>query len=193
MTTPAPPPRASLAFEHGRRRRTRRARWAGALLTTAGSLGAAGALWWAGAPGAALAASAPAALSALGLVLSPLLRRRFAYVTVLGPSMEPRFRHGDRVLVHRLRRPRIGQVVVAERPDRPAFWALPPVAGAAGSQEVGGRRWLIKRVTARLPGPRGLLVLIGDNHANSMDSVQLGGFPPDRVLGVVVAHHRGDR
>ncbi|MEU9145835.1 S26 family signal peptidase [Streptomyces sp. NPDC048349] len=119
------------------------------------------------------------------------LSRRFVVVTVRGPSMEPAYRDGDRVLVRRGGPPRNGEVVVAGHP------------GAARRGEYG---LLIKRVAAvpgdriprvgvpalaRAPGsrvPDGRLVLLGDNRPVSLDSRELGYFPADRVLGRVLRH-----
>lgn len=130
----------------------------------------------------ALAAAAPGAAAWL-------LGRRFVVITVRGPSMEPAYRDGDRVLVRRGARPRAGDVVVAEHP---------------GVHRHGGREYLIKRVAAvagdliprsgvpalaRAPGsrvPEGRLVLLGDNRPVSLDSRELGYFPAGRVLGRVL-------
>jgi len=126
-----------------------------------------------------------------------LLRQRLVVVTVDGPSMQPTYCPGDRVLV--CRRPaqalRIGDVVVIERPDEDDHWPLPRPAQPA---------WVLKRVAA-LPGqlapvdrvpalarsaaarvPEDMLVLLGDNAASSRDSRFVGYFPSDRLLGVVV-------
>ncbi|MGA5134617.1 S26 family signal peptidase [Streptomyces olivoreticuli] len=126
------------------------------------------------------------------------LSRKLVVVTVRGSSMSPAFQDGDRVLVRRGPPPTVGQVVVAERPVRGGVWPGDPVRSAAG---VRGRQWLIKRVEA-VPGdrvpralapmpqervPPGRLVLLGDNRAVSVDSRELGYFPADRVLGVVLS------
>lgn len=135
---------------------------------------------------------------AAGAVL--LLRRRFAVVTVVGPSMWPAFTAGDRVLVHRARLAKLrrGQVVVVEHPS---------LAGRRQprmSRHVSGAAWMIKRVAA-LPGdpalsdhlpadvvkasarvPPGKLVVLGDNAAISHDSRQLGYFASDQLLGIVL-------
>jgi signal peptidase I len=137
---------------------------------------------------------------ALGIPVAAV-RRRIALVTVVGESMRPTFAAGDRVLVRRTRigRLRRGQVVVVEEPGPGGTWATPPPRGRAGRH-----RWMIKRVVA-LPGdvrpeawlpatahqlepyvPDGKFVLLGDNPARSYDSRQLGYFPDDRLLGVVL-------
>ncbi|MEU5427845.1 S26 family signal peptidase [Streptomyces olivoreticuli] len=125
------------------------------------------------------------------------LSRKLVVVTVRGASMAPAFQDGDRVLVRRGPPPAVGHVVVAERPARGGMWPGGPVRSAA---DVRGRQWLIKRVEA-VPGdrvpralasvpqervPPGKLVLLGDNRAVSVDSRELGYFPADRVLGVVL-------
>jgi signal peptidase I len=128
------------------------------------------------------------------------LRQRAAVVTVDGDSMWPAFAPGDRVLVRRTGANRLhpGQVIVIERPGEDGEWS-PPQRGP-----IGRRRWVIKRVAA-VPGdprpkawlpttrqpteahvPTGKLVLLGDNPDWSNDSRQMGYFPAERLLGVVV-------
>jgi signal peptidase I len=143
-------------------------------------------------------------LLALGGVLVAL-RRQLTLVTVTGESMRPAYTPGDRVLVRRARvgQLRLGQVVVVEEPGRGGTWRTPPPRGRAGHHS-----WMIKRVVA-LPGdarpeaclpatagrlgpqvPPGKFVLLGDNAARSYDSRQLGYFPGDRLLGVVLRRVR---
>lgn len=120
------------------------------------------------------------------LVGTPLwLRRRYIVVTVDGPSMEPTYRHGDRVLVRRIRVGAVhrGQVVVLD--------------GNVGELK------LIKRAVA-VPGdlvpraevpalrdaeenavPADQLVVLGDNTAHSHDSRHFGYVSAQRLLGVV--------
>lgn len=118
-----------------------------------------------------------------------LLRRRLVVVTVSGPSMEPTFTTGDRVLVSRRRAVRRGDVVVLANPR-----------SAGGRRGGGDPGWLVKRVAA-LPGdevpedvrpvvpdllvPAGQVVVLGDG-ARSADSRLWGYRPLDGVLGVVV-------
>jgi signal peptidase I len=130
--------------------------------------------------------------------------------------MQPAYHDGDRVLIRRVVTPQAGDVIVVERPgplppgSQGAVavpgdgWCGPPVSSAARAAAVHERQWLIKRVAAA-PGdpvprrtvpalahtadrrvPPGQLVLLGDNAAGSFDSRQLGSFPADRVLGVVI-------
>ena len=128
------------------------------------------------------------------------LRQRAAVVTVDGDSMWPAFAPGDRVLVRRTgaNRLRPGQVIVIERPGEDGEWSSPQRG------PIGRRRWVIKRVAA-VPGdprpkawlpatrqpteahvPTGKLVLLGDNPDWSNDSRQMGYFPAEQLLGVVV-------
>ncbi len=139
--------------------------------------------------------------AALALALLVMrLRRRAAVVTVDGDSMWPAFTSGDRVLVRRTgaNQLRPGQVVVVEQPGQDGDWPS-PLCGP-----VDRRQWVIKRVaavpgdprpeaclptTAKFPEaqvPAGKLVLLGDNAAWSHDSRQIGYFPAERLLGVVV-------
>jgi signal peptidase I len=144
-------------------------------------------------------------LAALGSVLAgalafTLLRRHGALVTVNGDSMWPAFNPGDRVLVRRTGADRLrpGKVVVIEQPGDDGQWPL------FTRGPIDSRRWIIKRVAA-VPGdprpdaylpatpepveahvPAGKLVLLGDNPDWSNDSRQMGYFPAERLLGVVV-------
>jgi signal peptidase I len=129
------------------------------------------------------------------LIVVAVLARRLVVVTVRGPSMEPTYHDGDRLLVHRDLPARPGQVVVVERSRHD-----PRCSGTRG----GGSNWIIKRVAAcpgdRVPRgtvpalanrsedrvPPGQLVLLGDNQAASIDSRQLGYFAQNRTLGTVI-------
>jgi signal peptidase I len=133
----------------------------------------------------------PLRLTAVGLAVIVILRRRYAVVTVEGPSMLPTLHQGDRVLVRKagIGQLRRGQVIVAEDP------------GPTGRPQ---RQWLIKRVVA-VPGdlrpaawlpttagpgerlvPGGKFVVLGDNRPLSYDSRQAGYFAADRLLGIAV-------
>jgi signal peptidase I len=124
------------------------------------------------------------------------LRRSYVLVHVSGRSMEPTLTNGQRVPARRtgLRRVRHGDVVVLYPPPGTSY----------------GEGLLVKRILALpgdpvprarvpmlrdLPGehiPPDHLVVLGDNPAWSMDSRQLGLFPADRLLGVVLRHRRAD-
>jgi signal peptidase I len=126
-------------------------------------------------------------------------RARFVIVTAHGPSMEPAYRDGDRLLVRRTRSGiRVGAVVVGQR--------FGGGADIGGEPARGPRRWIIKRIAA-MPGdpvpaevrtaagasataggtvPPGAVVLLGENPAHSHDSRSFGFYPADRLFGVVV-------
>jgi len=135
-----------------------------------------------------------------------VLRRRLFVVTVHGGSMEPSLHEGDRLLARRatVARIRPGDVVVLERPDDDLRWTRP-----AARRVTAAAALLIKRVAA-VPGdppprgaapalathperlvPRGHLVAFGDNYQHSLDSKQIGYFPEDRLVGVVLRRMRG--
>jgi signal peptidase I len=107
--------------------------------------------------------------AALLLLASSPLRRIMPVIRygVDGPSMEPTYRQGDRVVVNRLayagRRPVAGDVVVFRDPDDAS-------------------RHLIKRVAAA-PGADGSVFVLGDNPAASKDSRVFGPVPRERIVG----------
>ncbi len=129
------------------------------------------------------------ALAALGILTAAVLLAS-AYVaipwTVLGRSMEPTLRPGDRVLVdlwtYRHRPPRPGEIALLEGP---------------------GGTPLVKRVAAGPPSPDtrpGLtldpddvtsprLWVLGDNPAESTDSRRFGPVPTTRFRGRVVLRY----
>ncbi|MFG1999180.1 S26 family signal peptidase [Spirillospora sp. NPDC048911] len=131
-----------------------------------------------------------------GLVLA---RRRFVVVRVVGTSMEPAYRAGDRVLVRRRDGERAGrgQVVALQTALPGGVWRTTPLPEPAAAM------WFLKRVVAvpgdPVPGavaervgaepgavvPEGHLVVLGDGPV-SEDSRVWGHVPVDRVLGVVV-------
>lgn len=109
------------------------------------------------ASGAALAGSLVAVL--LGLVV-----RRATRVRVSGPSMQPTYHDGDRLLVWRTRRVRAGQVVVVHDPR-------------------GGDRLWVKRVSALTADG---VDIRGDDPAHSTDSRHVGPVPRRLIVGRVV-------
>jgi nickel-type superoxide dismutase maturation protease len=117
-------------------------------------------------------ARCPVLAGALGLVVIGVLRgvgvRR---LVVEGRSMAPTLLPGDRVLVLRSRRLKVGDLVAVPDPR-------------------GERRLLIKRITA-IHG--GLLELRGDNPDASTDSRDFGDVPTRRVLGRVVRRYAPSR
>ncbi|GGN14274.1 signal peptidase I [Actinoplanes campanulatus] len=129
-----------------------------------------------------------ALLAAAGVLASA--RRRLLLIDVVGDSMSPAFKPGDRLLVRRTRRLRRGDVVIAHHPD--------------GDRRTGAyvTTWLVKRLAA-LPGdpapesvahagrtvPPGMGVLLGD-HPESIDSRVWGFIPLTDVAGVVMGRLR---
>jgi signal peptidase I len=132
-------------------------------------------------------------------------RAAFVVVTVVGVSMLPTLRDGDRVLVARrwLRPVRRGAIVAAR-------WQSVPVPDEErtddGPQGPFTRRppaWVIKRAAA-LGGdpvsgweggdgtvPPGAVFLLGDNATASDDSRAFGPLPMRDVVGVVVRRLSG--
>ncbi|BAU81462.1 signal peptidase I [Streptomyces laurentii] len=149
---------------------------------------AAGALGAGGRPASALAAAVIAAVLTLALAGIVLLGRRLVVVTVRGESMRPAYRDGDRLLVRRgPGRPRRGDVVVLVPPGarHSRHWIVKRVAAAPGDRVPRGD---VPALTAvpEAHVPPGRLVLLGDNPPASIDSRQVGYFPADTLLGVVL-------
>jgi signal peptidase I len=134
----------------------------------------------------------------LALFLLGLFRACFVVVHVVGMSMYPSFHPGDRVLVRRGVRLRVGEVIVLRPPfDSSVRYSLFPAAIA----RLQGKQWLIKRISAlagdRVPAevrdaadgaavvPDGALVVLSDNPAGT-DSRRWGFVAVSDVLGHVV-------
>jgi nickel-type superoxide dismutase maturation protease len=108
------------------------------------------------------------------LVVVSVLWARPRRVEVDGPSMEPTLWRGDRLVVVRRRRPRVGDLVAVRDP---------------GSDS----RLLVKRVVAQVGDE---VVVAGDNPARSTDSRSFGPVGRRAVVGRVVyryapPHRRG--
>ncbi|TDC28310.1 hypothetical protein E1211_28110 [Micromonospora sp. 15K316] len=140
--------------------------------------------------------AAALAVATIGLLWA---RRHLMLVSVVGRSMEPTLRPGDRVLARRvpLARVRSGDVVVVVAPA--AMTARHPTRPGDG-----GPGLLIKRAYA-VPGdpvpvdrvpllrerperevPPGHLVVLGDNPPFSYDSRECGYIPEPDLRGVVI-------
>ncbi|SCG74096.1 S26 family signal peptidase [Micromonospora coxensis] len=129
-------------------------------------------------------------------------RRRLLLVAVVGRSMEPTLRAGDRVLARRvpLARVRPGDLVVVRAPA--AMTAGRPVLPGEGpgllikrAHAVPGDPVPVQRVPllrrhgeAVVPADR--LVVLGDNPPFSYDSRECGYIPGGDLLGVVVRPRR---
>jgi signal peptidase I len=139
---------------------------------------------------ATVAAVAAAAAGAIGL-----LRWRYSIITVRGPSMEPKLRDGDRLLVHRcgIRQLRPGELVIfrepgrLRRPHRPAWltganhdlWVIKRVAAIPGDRVPDTVRDVANGTTVV---PRRAVVVLGDA-AGSRDSRSWGFVPASHILG----------
>lgn len=103
-------------------------------------------------------------------VISAVLWRAVARVEVIGDSMRPALAPGDRLLVVRGARARVGDVVALADPTAPG-------------------RTVVKRVAAL--GPGGVTVL-GDNATASTDSRTWGPVPAASVRGRAVYRYLPD-
>lgn len=111
----------------------------------------------------------------------------FRVVVVSGPSMEPTYRDGDRLLMtnaYWLFGPiQRGDVVVVVRPNREML--IKRVVALAG-EEVPQDYWspLVFAMGGRVP--EGHLFVVGDNIERSEDSRTLGAIPLSHVQGKIV-------
>jgi nickel-type superoxide dismutase maturation protease len=121
-------------------------------------------------------APAPAAIGSVLGVLGAFLLLGLEFLArpwvVVGDSMLPALRPGDRVIVdvwtYRHRTPRPAEIVVVR-----------PAPGSAA---------LVKRVARVVPTPSGrdAVWVLGDNPPDSLDSRRLGPIDRERILGRVV-------
>jgi len=99
-----------------------------------------------------------------------LARWRPARVQVRGPSMAPTLLSGDLALALAPGRPRRGEVVVVEHPDRPGFEVVKRVVAGPGELAPDG---------STLPPDR--VWIEGDAPSSSTDSRAFGAVGIDRV------------
>jgi len=121
-------------------------------------------------------------------------RRRLLAVTVVGESMTPTYRDGERLLVRRARRARVGRVVVLDNrepgaprglADRMSPELLVKRLAAAPGDPVPEQ--VLEAVGAQ-PGdrvPPGRIVVLGDA-PGSVDSRSWGYLAANRLVGVAV-------
>jgi signal peptidase I len=115
----------------------------------------------------------------------------FRVVVINGHSMEPTYRHGERVLMtwnYWLFGPiRKGDVVVIELPGGTRL--IKRVVAMEG-EEVPRQYWgpAIWRMGPRVPP--GHVYVVGDNLAYSEDSRQYGAFPISQVRGKIVGSYQ---
>lgn len=116
----------------------------------------------------------------VGAVL--VLRRGLVLIRVVGDSMLPSYRAGDRIVVRRSRRYRPGDVVVFRAPYRSDVeWLLKRVVAVAGQPVPADCRAAVPNAVV----PPGQLLVRGDA-AHSQDSRHFGPVPLAEVLGVAL-------
>ena len=110
-------------------------------------------------------------LAALGRIIERGMP--FARYLVEGPSMEPAYRDGERLVVNRYaywrKRPAIGDVVVLRDPDDSGRYLLKRIAKAPDGMNPGRSR----------------VYVLGDNIDSSRDSREFGLVPRKRIIGRV--------
>jgi nickel-type superoxide dismutase maturation protease len=112
-----------------------------------------------------------------GLLGAWWLRRRPFRVEIEGSSMSPSLEPGNWVVAVRPRRIRVGDVVVAEHPDRPGFEVVKRIAAGPGDR-VGEHTLRSNEYW-----------LLGDHEEASTDSRTLGPFDAQAIHGVVLVRY----
>jgi signal peptidase I len=117
------------------------------------------------------------------------LRRSFIVATVVGESMSPTLRDGDRVLVLRRRGDRLtrGAIVLLRAPGHPeAFrasddgWRIKRIVAVGGD----GVPPALRAAVAGSVVPDGAVLVLGDN-VKSQDSRSWGSVPVNRLAGEI--------
>ena len=127
------------------------------------------------------------------------------WVLVIGHSMHPTLREGQKVRVsrraYRIVEPARWDVVLFEHPDREGFWETKRVVGMPGElvRLIGGRILVdeqeledpfVKGVQPRLKRLWELradeYIVMGDNRLRSTDSRAFGPVPRQNILGKVI-------
>jgi hypothetical protein len=133
--------------------------------------------------GLGLLAAAAASTAALGAGAVLLWgRRRFLLVTVVGQSMAPTYRDGQRLVLRRGRYA-VGDVVMFPAPDRAGFdvdWLVKRAVALSGDPVPPD----VAALTGADTVPRGRLVVRSDA-AQGLDSRQLGFIDSRDVIGAV--------
>ncbi|MFI6472826.1 S26 family signal peptidase [Streptomyces sp. NPDC050516] len=118
------------------------------------------------------------------------LRAHVTLVRVTGSSMAPAFADGDRLLVRRTQRVRLGDAVVFRNPlpfgdgDEALSWLVKRVSAMPGDPVPPEVRAVVGAADGSLVPP-GSLVVRGDA-ARTQDSRHFGYVPQSALLGVVV-------
>jgi signal peptidase I len=105
------------------------------------------------------------------------LRRRLMVVTVVGLSMEPTLRAGERLLARR-GAAATGDIVVLRNPKGDPPLLVKRLVAAAGEE-----------LPATLGGgvvPEGRVAVLGDNARHSLDSRHFGLLPVEDVMGIAL-------
>ncbi|MCS7209591.1 MAG: signal peptidase I [Fimbriimonadales bacterium] len=114
----------------------------------------------------------------------------FRIVVVNGPSMEPTYKHGDRLLMTSaywlFGAIQKGDVVVIVRPNGALL--IKRVVALAG-EPVPPKYWspLVQMMGGRVPERH--IFVVGDNLERSEDSRQIGAIPLSHVQGKIVGGH----
>jgi signal peptidase I len=132
------------------------------------------------------------------------MRRLTAVVTVVGDSMTPTLKHGDRVLVVRrwLGKPRIGDVVViadyAGVPGERSVLAIKRVVGRSGDPLPENFRPSSKDLSVGPKATSGETVpsrcfAVSSDSAGGLDSRVWGPVPEEKIYGKVIAQLPAER
>ncbi len=133
------------------------------------------------------------------------IRRNITIVRVLGPSMSPAYREGEKVIARRVRatKLRTGDVAVLNTVTGPrtitgtAVTHLPVIKRVAAlpgdvvPEDIRFAAWSTQPIPQTVPD--GSLLVLGDNRERSIDSRTYGFLTLDAVEGKVVRKLREER
>ncbi|MEH0447706.1 MULTISPECIES: S26 family signal peptidase [unclassified Streptomyces] len=144
-------------------------------------------------------------IAVAALCLLRWIRRNITIVRVLGPSMSPTYRDGEKVITRRVRtsKLRTGDVAVlntvtghrvspgAAATHLPVIKRVAALPGDMVPEDIRFAAWGTRQVPRTVPA--GLLLVLGDNRESSIDSRSYGFLSLNAVEGKVMRKLREER